>query len=298
MSLQKLYIKNKAYLNYTNNLIKIKTEDSENTVCLDDIDTILVENYHTTISTALLAQLSKSDISVIFCDEKFMPISILLGINKNSRTTKVQKSQILLSKPKLNQIWQKIVYSKVENQSKILKIFSIKENYLDTLLPRVKSNDKEHIEAVAAAYYFKELFDSDFSRNSLLDGRNSALNFGYTVFRSSICRYLVAHGLNPSFGIHHSSELNAFNLADDLIEPFRPIIDLFVKRNIKKDTELSSAIKIELLKLLDEIVIYDNQRVQVSYCMKQIVANYQSICLGKVEDLKLFRLWKYKKKKI
>ena len=290
MSLQKLYIKNKAYLSYTNNLIKIKTEDIENTVCLDDIDTILVENYHTTISTALLAQLSKSDISVIFCDEKFMPSSILLGINKNSRTTKIQKAQVLLSKPKLNQIWQKIVYSKVENQSKVLKIFSIKENYLDSLLPRVKSNDKEHIEAVAAAYYFKELFDSDFSRNSLLDGRNSALNFGYTVFRSSICRYLVAHGLNPAFGIHHSSELNAFNLADDLIETFRPIIDLFVKRNINKDTELSSAIKIELLKLLDEIVIYDNQRVQISYCMKQIVANYQSICLGKVEDLKLFKI--------
>ena len=219
-----------------------------------------------------------------------MPSSILLGINKNSRTTKIQKAQVLLSKPKLNQIWQKIVYSKVENQSKVLKIFSIKETYLDSLLPRVKSNDKEYIEAVAAAYYFKELFDSDFSRNSLLDGRNSALNFGYTVFRSSICRYLVAHGLNPAFGIHHSSELNAFNLADDLIEPFRPIIDLFVKRNINKDTELSSAIKIELLKLLDEIVIYDNQRVQVSYCMKQIVANYQSICLDKVEDLKLFRL--------
>ena len=290
MSLQKLYIKNKAYLSYTNNLIKIKTEDIENTVCLDDIDTILVENYHTTISTALLAQLSKSDISVIFCDEKFMPSSILLGINKNSRTTKIQKAQVLLSKPKLNQIWQKIVYSKVENQSKVLKIFNIKENYIDSLLPRVKSNDKEHIEAVAAAYYFKELFDSDFSRNSLLDGRNSALNFGYTVFRSSICRFLVAHGLNPAFGIHHSSELNAFNLADDLIEPFRPIIDLFVKRNINKDTELSSAIKIELLKLLDEIVIYDNQRVQISYCMKQIVANYQSICLGKVEDLKLFKI--------
>ncbi len=290
MSLQKLYIKNKAYLSYTNNLIKIKTEDIENTVCLDDIDTILVENYHTTISTALLAQLSKSDISVIFCDEKFMPSSILLGINKNSRTTKIQKAQVLLSKPKLNQIWQKIVYSKVENQSKVLKIFNIKENYIDSLLPRVKSNDKEYIEAVAAAYYFKELFDSDFSRNSLLDGRNSALNFGYTVFRSSICRYLVAHGLNPAFGIHHSSELNAFNLADDLIEPFRPIIDLFVKRNINKDTELSSAIKIELLKLLDEIVIYDNQRVQVSYCMKQIVANYQSICLDKVEDLKLFKI--------
>ena len=290
MSYQKLYIKNKSYLSYANNLIKIKTEENENTVCFDDIDTILIENYHTTISTALLAQLSKADINVIFCDEKFMPSSILLGINKNSRTTKVQKSQVLLNKVKLNQIWQKIVYSKVENQSNILKIFNIKENYLDSLLPRVKSNDKEHIEATAAAYYFKELFDKDFTRNSLTDERNSALNFGYTVIRSSICRYLIAYGLNPSFGIHHSSELNAFNLADDLIEPFRPIVDLYVKRNIKKDTELSSSIKIELLKLLDEIVIYDGKRVQLSYCMKQIVANYQSICLENSEELKLFRL--------
>ncbi|MFW2609747.1 CRISPR-associated endonuclease Cas1 [Aliarcobacter butzleri] len=90
MSYQKLYIKNKSYLSYTNNLIKIKTEENESTICFDDIDTILIENYHTTISTALLAQLSKADINVIFCDEKFMPSSILLGINKNSRTTKVQ----------------------------------------------------------------------------------------------------------------------------------------------------------------------------------------------------------------
>ena len=288
MSSQKLYIKNKAYLSYTNNLIKIKTEDSENTVCFDDIDTILIENYQSTVSTALLSELSKANISVIFCDNKFMPSSMLLGINQNSRTTKIQKAQVLLSKPKLNQIWQKIVYSKVENQSRVLKIFSAKENYLDSLLKRVKSNDKEHIEAVAAAYYFKELFGSEFSRNSLLDERNSALNFAYTVFRSSICRYLIAYGLNPAFGIHHSSELNSFNLADDLIEPFRPIVDLYVKRHIAKDTELSSAIKVQILKLLDEIVIYNRQRVTVSYCMRQIVANYQSICLGKTDELKLF----------
>lgn len=290
MSLQKLYIKNKSYLSYKNNLISIKTESNEYTVCLDDIDTILVENYQTTITTALLSQLSKADINVIFSDEKFMPSSILIGINKNTRSTKIQKAQINMSKAKLNQIWQKIVYTKVENQSAILKIFKIKEKYLDSLLPRVKSNDKEHIEAVAASYYFKELFDKDFSRNSLLDGRNAALNFGYTIFRSSICRYLIAYGLNPVFGIHHSSELNAFNLADDLIEAFRPIIDLYVRRNIKKDTELTSAIKIELLKLLDEIVIYEGSRVQVSYCMKQIVANYQSICLKKSEELKLFQI--------
>ena len=174
MSFQKLYIKNKAYLSYTNNLIKIKTEDCENTVCFDDIDTILIENYHTTISTALLAQLSKADISVIFCDEKFMPSSILLGINKNSRTTKIQKAQIVLTKPKLNQIWQKIVYYKVENQSSVLKIFNKNEKYLDSLLPRVKSNDKEYIESTAAAYYFKELFGDDFTRKKINDGRDQS----------------------------------------------------------------------------------------------------------------------------
>lgn len=290
MSLQKLYIKNKSYLSYKHNLISIKIDDYETTVCFDDIDTIIIENQQTTITSALLSQLSKADINVIFCDEKFMPSSILLGINKNSRTTKIQKAQIIVSKPKLNQIWKDIVTSKVTNQAKILKKLNKSSDYLDSLIPRIKSNDKENIEATAAAYYFKELFGKDFSRNDPENINNAVLNFGYAIFRSSICRYLIAYGLNPAFGIHHSSELNAFNLADDLIEPFRPIIDDYVVRNIKKDMELNSKIKIDLLKLLDKTVVYDSKNTTVSNCMKSIVANYQSICLLKCEELTLFEL--------
>lgn len=290
MSLQKLYIKNKSYLSYKHNLISIKVDDYETTVCFDDIDTIVIENQHTIITTALLSQLSKSDINVIFCDEKFMPSSILLGINKNSRTTKIQKAQITVSKPKLNQIWKDIVTAKVQNQTNILKSFHKNSNYLDSLILRIKSNDKENIEATAAAYYFKELFGKDFSRNNPENIYNIVLNFGYAIFRSSICRYLIAYGLNPAFGIHHSSELNAFNLADDLIEPFRPIVDEYVKKNIKNDMELNTKIKIDLLKLLDNIVIYDNKNMTASNCMKLIVANYQSICLSKSENLTLFKL--------
>lgn len=290
MSLQKLYIKNKSYLSYKHNLISVKINDYETTVCFDDIDTIIIENQQTTITSALLSQLSKADINVIFCDEKFMPSSILLGINKNSRTTKIQKSQIIVSKPKLNQIWKDIVTSKVTNQAKILKKLNKSSDYLDSLIPRIKSNDKENIEATAAAYYFKELFGKDFSRNDPENINNAVLNFGYAIFRSSICRYLIAYGLNPAFGIHHSSELNSFNLADDLIEPFRPIVDNYVARNIKKETELNSKIKIDLVKLLDNIVLYDNKKVTVSNCMKAIVANYQSICLSKCEELMLFKL--------
>jgi CRISPR-associated protein Cas1 len=290
MSLQKLYIKNKSYLSYKHNLISIKIDDYETTVCFDDIDTIIIENQQSTITSALLSQLSKADINVIFCDEKFMPSSILLGINKNSRTTKIQKNQIIVSKPKLNQIWKDIITSKVTNQSKILKRLNKNSDYLDALIPRIKSNDKENIEATAAAYYFKELFGKEFSRNDLENINNAVLNFGYAIFRSSICRYLIAYGLNPAFGIHHSSELNAFNLADDLIEPFRPIIDDYVVRNIKKDMDLNSKIKIDLLKLLDKTVVYDSKNTTVSNCMKSIVANYQSICLLKCEELTLFEL--------
>lgn len=290
MSLQKLYIKNKSYLSYKHNLISIKIDDYETTVCFDDIDTIIIENQQTTITTALLSQLSKADINVVFSDEKFMPTSMLVGINKNSRTTKIQKAQIKLTKPKLNQIWKDIIRYKVTNQSMVLKKLNKNSEYLNSLIVRIKSNDKEHIEAIAAAFYFKELFGNDFTRNNPENIYNAVLNFGYAIFRSSLCRYLIAHGLNPAFGIHHSSELNAFNLADDLIEPFRPIVDEYVVRNIKTNMELNSGIKIELLKLLDKTIFYDGKNLTVSNCMKSIVANYQSICLAKCEDLTLFEL--------
>lgn len=289
MSSHKLYIKNKSYLSYRNNLIVIKVDDYETTVCFDDIDTIIIENQQTTITSALLSQLTKANINVIFCDEKFMPSSILQGINKNSRTTKIQKSQITISKPKLNQLWKDIVISKVNNQANILKKLNKDSEYLNSLVLRIKSNDRENIEAIAAAYYFKELFGKDFTRKDE-NNINATLNYGYSVFRSSICRYLIAYGLNPAFGIHHSSELNSFNLADDFIEPFRPIVDDYVVRNIKKDTELTNKIKIDLVKLLDKTVLYDNKNLSISNCMKKTVANYQSICLTKSEELILFKL--------
>ncbi|MGM0520192.1 MAG: type II CRISPR-associated endonuclease Cas1 [Campylobacterota bacterium] len=289
MSSQKLYIKNKSYLSYKHNLISIKIDDYETTVCFDDIDTIIIENQQTTITSALLSQLTKADINVIFCDEKFMPSSVLQGINKNSRTTKIQKSQIAISKPKLNQIWKDIVISKVNNQANILKKLNKNSEYLNSLIPRIKSNDKENIEATAAAYYLKALFGKDFTRKDD-NNINATLNYGYSIFRSSICRYLIAYGLNPAFGIHHSSELNSFNLADDLIEPFRPIVDDYVVRNMKKNIQFSNKVKIDLVKLLDTTVFYDNKNVSISNCMKSMVANYQSICLLKCEELTPFEL--------
>ena len=290
MSFKQIFIKNKSYLSYQNNSMSVKNEFTDTLVCLDDIDIIIIENQQTTITSALLSNLAQSNISVVFVDDKYNPSAISMGLYKNSRTSKIQKSQININKPRLNRLWQTVIYSKVLNQADILNTIK-KDGYLYSLLKRINSGDKNNIEAISASYYFKELFGKDFYRNNSEDNRNIALNYGYSILRSSIIRYIIAYGLNPSFGMWHSSELNAFNLADDLIEPFRPIVDKYVLKNINKNNPISSINKQELVALL-YFKVKNNQEenISVNEAIKNIVASYQSFCLNKRDDIELFTL--------
>lgn len=290
MSFKQIFIKNKSYLSYKNNSMSVKNEFTDTLVCLDDIDIIIVENQQTTITSSLLSNLAEANISVVFVDDKYNPSAISMGLYKNSRTSKIQKSQININKPRLNRLWQTVIYSKVLNQAEVLNTIK-KDEYLYSLLKRINSGDKNNIEAVSASYYFKELFGKDFFRNNSDDNRNIALNYGYSIIRSSIIRYIIAYGLNPSFGMWHSSELNAFNLADDLIEPFRPIVDKYVLNNISKNNPISSINKQELVTLLySKVKNNHEQRTSVNEAIKNIVASYQSFCLKKRDDIEIFTL--------
>lgn len=290
MSFKQIFIKNKSYLSYQNNSMNVKNEFTDTLVSLDDIDIIIVENQQTTITSALLSNLAKADISVVFVDDKFNPTAISMGLYKNSRTSKIQKSQININKPRLNRLWQTIIYNKVLNQADVLNTIK-NDGYLYSLLKRINSGDKNNIEAVSASYYFKELFGKDFYRNNSEDNRNIALNYGYSILRSSIIRYIIAYGLNPSFGMWHSSELNAFNLADDLIEPFRPIVDKYVLNNVSKNNPISSINKQELVALLySKVKNNQEQSTSVNEAIKNIVASYQSFCLNKRDDIELFSI--------
>ena len=290
MSFKQIFIKNKSYLSYQNNSMSVKNEFTDTLVSLDDIDIIIIENQQTTITSALLSNLAKADISVVFVDDKFNPSAISMGLYKNSRTSKIQKSQININKPRLNRLWQTVIYSKVSNQACVLNTIKDDE-YLYSLLKRINSGDKNNIEAVSASYYFKELFGKDFYRNNSEDNRNIALNYGYSILRSSIIRYIIAYGLNPSFGMWHSSELNAFNLADDLIEPFRPIVDKYVLNNVSKNNLISSINKQELVALLySKVKNNQEQSTSVNEAIKNIVASYQSFCLNKRDDIELFSI--------
>ncbi len=268
--------------------MSVKNEFTQTTVSLDDIDIVIIENQQTTITSALLSNMAKANISVVFVDETYMPSAISIGLYKNSRAVKVQKAQLVLSKPKKNRLWQEIIKTKVHHQALVLGSHDTNE-YLYALVNKVQSADKTYIESIAASYYFKALFGKDFARQDEFDARNGALNYGYSIFRSAIARYIVAYGLNPAFGIWHSSELNAFNLADDLLEPSRPIVDRFVGQNFKKNTKLTSQIKQELVSLLfTQVIDGFGKKVLLKDAMKSLVASYQSICLGKKENLELF----------
>ena len=290
MSFKQIFIKTKSYLSYQHNSMHVKNDSIQTTVSLDDIDVLIIENQQTVITAALISNMAKANISVIFVDDKFMPSSISMGLYKNSRTSKIQKSQISLKKPRVNRLWKDIVYAKVLNQAYILN-YATNDDYLYYILKKINSGDKNNMEAVSAAYHFKGLFGKSFSRNSIEDGRNIALNYGYSIIRSSIARYIVAYGLNPSFGLWHSSELNAFNLADDLIEPFRPIVDRYVFDNIAKTTVLTSTHKQALVGLLYAEVLSDKEhRILVNEAIAKIVSSYQSFCLGKRDNISLFTL--------
>ena len=270
--------------------MSVKNDSTQTLITLDDIDIIMIENQQTTITSALLSNLAKANISVVFVDDKFTPSAISIGLNKNSRTTKIQKAQVNVKKPRHNRLWREIIYAKILHQGDVLNTLR-EDKYLYTLLKKINSGDRGNIEAIGASYYFKELFGKDFSRHSIEDKRNIALNYGYSIIRSSIARHIVAYGLNPSFGMWHSSELNAFNLADDLIEPFRPIVDRYVLQNVSKKSEVTFHHRQDLTGLLyAKVKNSKDENSSVNEAIKHMVASYQSFCLGKRENIEIFKM--------
>jgi len=270
--------------------MSIKVESTQTLISLDDIDIVVIENQQTTISSALLSNMAKANISVIFVDDKFTPSAISIGLYKNSRTTKIQKAQVSIKKPRFNRLWRDVIYAKILNQGDVLNTIK-DDDYLYYLLKKINSGDKGNVEAVGAAYYFKELFGKGFCRKNIEDSRNIALNYGYSILRSSLARHIIAYGLNPSFGMWHSSELNGFNLADDLIEPFRPIVDKYVLENISKKNELTFSNRKDLVGLLyAKVKNSKGQNSSVNEAIKNIVSSYQSFCLNKRENIEIFTM--------
>lgn len=234
------------------------------TVPLEDISAVLIESRQIVLTAHAAAALAEHGITVFFCDEKHLPCCQILPMNQYCRQKKLLMAQCDIPKPLKKQLWQKIVSQKIKNQAACLRLCGKQEwGDLQQMSEKVLSGDSDNREAVAAAFYFPALFGAGFSRNSD-DPRNAALNYGYAILRGGIARNLVVHGLEPCIGLFHRSELNNFNLADDLIEAYRPVVDLYVAQNFTAEDEvLTPAQKTGLFNITNYLVSHSKKQYRV-----------------------------------
>lgn len=291
MSFRSIVISNPATLNLKNNNLVI-TNDLEHQVPIEDILVLVIEAEAVKLTNRLISKLSQNNVATIICDEKHLPISIVLPLNTHHRAYKVLKQQINQSAAFSKRIWQNIVKQKLYNQGESMKILSVEGyNFLYNLSSSVESGDKGNKEAIGAKFYFKNLFGENFTRDDD-NGINAALNYGYTIMRSAVARTLVMYGFNTALGVNHCNELNSFNLADDFIEPFRPIVDLWVYENMSFESELTRENRIALIDLVNCQCIIEGKNHSVLNAIDKMVASYTT-ALNK-KDYRLLKIPKIK----
>ncbi len=273
MAYRNIFIANTSKLSVKNEQLIVDNGETFS-FPIEDIRCVLLEDSRTVLTSALISKFARAGVTMIICDEKHMPTAALSPINGYSRRLSQIKLQISATAPLKKRMWQKTVSAKIRNQAKCLG-FCGKDgaDKLLSLAGTVNSGDTSNVEGRAASFYFKALFDEYFRRGAD-DPINSALDYGYAVLRAYISRTVCLYGFEPSLGIHHCSELNSFNLCDDMIEPFRPVIDMIVSKTIYGCVEFDTAAKAQLLKALNAVIFIKGKYYSVADAVEITVRSF------------------------
>lgn len=225
--------------------------DERRTIPIEDIGYVILENPMINITLPLINALSDNNVAVIFCNQKSMPNAMLMNLDSNSTQGETYRNQINASEPLTKNLWKQCVTAKIENQSRLLYKLGLDGGLLKPLYSNVKSGDSDNREGVAAKIYWKELFGVNFCRSREGAPPNNLLNYGYTILRASVARSLMGSGLFPAFGIFHRNRYNAFPLADDIMEAYRPYVDEIVCELYScGERDITKEVKLRLCKLL------------------------------------------------
>lgn len=287
MGYRQVIIKKSEKLHFKDNQLIIDKDESSIKVPLEDISYILIEDSSTILTTRLLAELGKNAISLIVCDEKFEPTSIMYPYNYHFKQLDVFSHQLEIDDSIKNEFWNQIVKRKIENSIRVLEMTSKEEfpiSKLTEYINEITDGDSKNREGLAAKMYFRSLFGSDFIR-FYDDNVNAALNYGYTIIASAIIRNIAVYGLNTYLGIHHSSKINNFNLAYDFLEPYRSVVDKFVYDN-KDDIvlPLSFEFRKKLINLLNKEVLHQNKKYTIEYSIGLLIKSYiKSFSSGEIK---------------
>ena len=285
MSWRSVIISNPAKLSISSNQLVVAQEEKVS-VPLEDIGVIVIESAEVNLTTRFLEGAAKHNVVVYVCDDKHLPCGVFSSFGQHSRHYKVLKKQLEITLPFKKRCWQNVVKQKIYNQSLCLR-YAGKQGAEELLeiYDRVQSGDSTNREAQAAKIYFNRLFGK-FNRKS--EGTiNSALNYGYSIVRGAIARSIVSYGFIPSIGIHHCNELNNFNLADDFLEPFRPLVDLWVATNLSSEDNFGSKERMKLVNLLHSDIEIRRENYSVISAIDQIIASFSSACFS--SDCKILK---------
>ncbi|HUN16726.1 MAG TPA: type II CRISPR-associated endonuclease Cas1 [Saprospiraceae bacterium] len=260
-----LYFGNPAYLHTENHQLRIvkkgiglESSDTTHFVPIEDIGIVIFDHPQITFSHRVVDLLSDNNAVMIWCDEKHMPKSINLPLSNNDTYTEKLRYQINASEPLKKQLWKQTIECKIENQARVLTKFGYEAQKLIKMISRIQSGDPDNYEAQAAAIYWQQLLEPYHTTRGRYESEpNHYFNYGYAVLRAVIARNLVASGCLPALGIHHSNKYNAFCLADDLMEPYRPIVDYYIINYLKTLAECNPTLNKEDKTALLQIPVLD-----------------------------------------
>lgn len=272
MSKRIIEIGNAAFLRVHHQQLVIEKEKQViASIPVEDMAALVLSDPQVVLTHAGLSFLLENQVAVISCDRRHQPVGLFLPLQGNSLQGERFACQWALSKPARKRIWKEVISAKLKIQAKVAKDLAGKEN-ISPLISKIRSGDPNNIEAQAARRYWKLLFPEAFKRDRYGDDQNRFLNYGYAIVRSLVARSICAAGLHPGIGIHHRNRYNDFPLADDLMEPFRPFVDLHVWQLVQdqgSDAEMTQDNRKRLIEVIKHTVSVQSERLTLQHAVQK-----------------------------
>lgn len=271
-----------AHLSVYKGFLLIRREEGEERIPFSDIDCLILASPALSLSGQVLCRLAELNVPVLHCGKNAQPVAMTLAYADNVYRKERVKMQIESSLPLKKRLWQQIVRAKIINQGSVLQLCGEKSTDFQLLAEKTQSGDTGNTEAIVARKYWERLFSKGFRRDPDILGTNSFLNYGYAIIRAAVARSIVGAGLIPDLGLQHCNMMNPYCLADDLMEPYRPFVDLCVKLLVVgPDVELNPKFKRLLVSLMDIELELEHEHASLRNCIESSVRAYVNSLIAK-----------------
>jgi CRISPR-associated protein Cas1 len=293
-----ILVENKSSITTRNQQLILKSEIRESTIPIEDIGFLVLDHAEIYLSIPAMNLIIENNTAVIICGSNHLTNGMLLNLNSHHIQQEIFKNQIEASIPLKKQLWQQTIVEKIRNQGLLLEKITTNKNTFEFLASKVLSGDTTNMEGVAAQQYWKffptpNLEKDGIKRERYGDYPNNFLNYGYAILRAATARALSGSGLLNTLGIHHKSKYNAFALADDIMEPFRPIVDekVFDIMQRYNEQELNTAIKAEMLQMLTRTIYFKEEKSPLMVGLQKTASSLQQCFTGDRKKIKYPKLW-------